>query len=216
MTLAGLLKRGSLRGLATATPATPATLATVRAHVPPSVATVATVAVAKAPDKAANDGAAPWRVSVATGTPPDALARLRAASLALDKIQAATPSNTPDAACWPYSTAMNGAELDTSTARLARFTDRGLILADAERLADALVRRDREQDDRRICPECKHFAGHGAGSWRCENWRAAGIAIRSRDAQLPVDLVVQLQRCDGFTAHLISTPQGTDDEHDCD
>ncbi|MDP2368472.1 hypothetical protein [Rhodoferax sp.] len=213
MTLASLLKKGSLRGLATATPATPAT---VKAHIPPSVATVATVAVAKATDNAANDGAAPWRVSVATGTPPDALARLRAASLTLDRIQIATPSNTPDASCWPHSTAMNGAELDTFTARLVRFTDRGLILADAERLADALVQRDREQDDRRICPECKHFAGHGAGSWRCGNWQAAGIAMRSRDTQLPAELVVQLQRCDGFTAHLNSTPQGTDDEHDLD
>lgn len=38
---------------------------------------------------AANDAAAPWRVSVAPGTPPDALARLRAVSLALDKVQAA-------------------------------------------------------------------------------------------------------------------------------
>jgi len=37
---------------------------------------------------AANDSAAPWRVSVAPGTPPDALARLRAASLALDKVRA--------------------------------------------------------------------------------------------------------------------------------
>lgn len=186
MTLTSLLKKGSLRGLATATPATPAT---VEAHIPQSVATVATVAVATAPDKAANDGAAPCHVSVATGTPPDA-------------------------SCWPHSTAMNGAELDTFTARLARFTDRGLILTDAERLADALVRRDREQDDRRICPECNHFAGHRAGTWRCGNWQSAGNAIRSRNTQLPADLVVQLQRCDGFTAHLISTPQGTDDEHD--
>lgn len=39
--------------------------------------------------QAANDGAAHWRVSVAPGTPPEALARLRAASLALDKVQAA-------------------------------------------------------------------------------------------------------------------------------
>ena len=77
--------------------------------------------------KAANDDATPWRVTVAPGTPPDALARMRAASLALDKVQAATPPDTPDASCWPHSTAMNGAELDTFTARLARFTDRGPV-----------------------------------------------------------------------------------------
>lgn len=120
----------------------------------------------------------------------------------------------PDRWCWPHSSAMNGAEIDTFAARLHQFTDKGLTRSDGEALADKLVLRDREQDDRRACLECRHFAGHGAGSWRCGNWQAAGVAIRSRDAQLPADLVVQLQRCDGFTAHPTSTPQGTDDEHD--
>jgi hypothetical protein len=120
----------------------------------------------------------------------------------------------PDRWCWPYSSAMNGAEIDTFAARLHQFTDKGLARNDGEALADKLVVRDREQDDRRVCLECKHFAGHGAGSWRCGNWQAAGIAIRSRDAQLPADLVTLLQRCDGFTAHLKSTPQGTENEHD--
>ena len=120
----------------------------------------------------------------------------------------------PDRWCWPHSSAMNDVEIDTFAARLHRFTDKGLARNDGEALADKLVLRDREQDDRRVCLECRHFAGHGAGSWRCGNWQAAGVAIRSRDAQLPTDLVVQLQRCDGFTAHPTSTPQGTDDEHD--
>jgi len=120
----------------------------------------------------------------------------------------------PDRWCWPHSSAMNGAEIDTFAARLHNFMDKGLAHNDSEALADKLVLRDRDQDDRRVCPECKHFAGHGAGSWRCGNWQAAGVAIRSHDAQLPADLVVQLQRCDGFTAQPTSTPQGTDDEHD--
>ena len=107
----------------------------------------------------------------------------------------------PDRWCWPHSLAMNGAEIDTFTARLNKFTAKGLARNDGETLADKLVIRDRESDDRRVCLECSHFAGHGAGSWRCGNWQAAGVAIRSRDAQLPADLVVQLQRCDGFTAH---------------
>lgn len=113
----------------------------------------------------------------------------------------------PDRWCWPHSSAMNGAEIDTFAVRLHKFTDKGLARADGELLADKLVLRDREQDDRRVCLECNHFAGHGAGSWRCGNWQAAGVAIRSRDAQLPADLVVQLQRCNGFTAHLTSTPK---------
>jgi hypothetical protein len=101
--------------------------------------------------------------------------------------------------CWPHSTAMNTAEIDTFTARLARFTDKGLSLDDGEKLADKLVARDRESDDRRLCLECLHLAGHGAGSWRCGAWQAAGVAIRARDAQLPTDFVNLLQRCDGFT-----------------
>ena len=102
---------------------------------------------------------------------------------------------------------MNGAEIDTFAVRLHKFTDKGLARADGEMLADKLVLRDREQDDRRVCLECNHFVGHGAGSWRCGNWQAAGVAIRPCDAQLPADLVVQLQRCNGFTAHLSSNPK---------
>jgi hypothetical protein len=119
----------------------------------------------------------------------------------------------PDRWCWPRSSAMNGVEIGTFETRLHKFTEKGLARKDGEVLADELVLRDRESDDRRVCLECQHFAGHGAGSWRCGNWQAAGVAIRSRDAQLPADLVVQLQRCDGFTAQPTSTPQGTEDEH---
>lgn len=159
MSFAGLLKKGSLRGFATATPATPAT---DRPNIPPSVATVATVAVAIAPDNAAND-------------------------LALDL----------DRWAWPVSTAMNGAEIDTFTARLSGFTDKGVTPTDGEALADKLVTRDRETDDRRLCLECVHLAGH-AGSWGCRAWKRAGVAVKARDAGLSSDLVQILQRCDGF------------------
>jgi hypothetical protein len=107
----------------------------------------------------------------------------------------------PDRWCWPHSSAMNGAEIETFTARRYQFTYKGLPSAEAEALADKLVRRDREQDDRRVCLECKHLAGYAPASWRCLNWQAAGIATRSSDSQLPADFVVQLQRCDGFIAH---------------
>jgi hypothetical protein len=156
-------------------------------------------------------------VDIGTVGPTGLSPLLLAASLALDaSIVAAgiSPDLDPDAHCRPYSTAMKGAEIDLFTARLHRFTDKGLARNHGEALADKLVVRDREHDDRRVCLECRHFAGHGAGSWRCGNWQTAGVAIRLRDAQLPADLVVQLQRCDGFTAHPTSTLQGTDDEHD--
>jgi hypothetical protein len=165
MSLANLIKKGSLRSLATATPAT------VSPNISPSVATVATVAVAKAPDKTVID-----------------------------------PAPDPDRWCWPHSIAMNGAEVALFTARLHRFTDKGLTNADCESLADKLVVRDREADDRRFCLECRHLSGFGQRSWRCGNWQAAGVAIASRDSQLPADLVLQLQRCDGFT---ITTPNST-------
>lgn len=110
----------------------------------------------------------------------------------------------PDRWCWPHSSAMNGAEIDTFSARLQKFTAKGLARDKAEMLADKLVLRDRDQDEWRVCLECKHLAGHGAGSWRCGNWQAAGVATRPGDAQLPADLVVQLQHCGGFAAHLTS------------
>jgi hypothetical protein len=173
------------------------------------------------PTAAANDTAqtpTPTTAMVDIGTvrPPCLSQLMLAASLALDAsivAAGALPGNDPDAHCWPHSTAMNGAEIDLFTARLHRFTDKGLTVTEGEALADKLVVRDREADDRRFCLECRHLSGVGQTSWRCGNWQAAGIAIRSRDSQLPADLVLQLQRCDGFTPHLTSIPQGKDDDH---
>ena len=108
------------------------------------------------------------------------------------------PAPDPDRWAWPHSQAMTGREIDTFTVRLHFFTGRGLVAHDAERLADKLVTRDRESDDRRLCLECLHLAGHGATSWRCANWQRAGIATQARDAGLPGDLVRKLQHCSGF------------------
>jgi hypothetical protein len=117
----------------------------------------------------------------------------------------AAPSGHPDRWVWPHSEAMNGAEIDTFMARLARFTDKGLSLGDAERLAYRLVTRDRGDDDRRLCLECTHLKG--TSIWRCGNWQRAGVATRAGDAQLPRELVMQLQRCDGL--HAVSDGQVT-------
>jgi hypothetical protein len=167
---------------------------------------------------AANDPAptpTPTTVDIGTFRPMGLPPALLAASQALDASIAATGAmagHDPDAFCWPHSTAMNGAEIDRCAARHHRFTDKGLTIAEGEALADKLVVRDREADDRRFCLECRHLSGYGKASWRCGNWQAADIAIRSHDTQLPADLVLQLQRCDGFTPHVTSTPQGEDDE----
>ena len=161
------------------------------------------LAVSAVPTEAVS--AKPEQLSSVLAVPSPAVLEKHDSSIAV--------TQNPDRWCWPHSSAMNGAEIDTFAARLHKFADKGLARNDGEALADKLVLRDRDQDDRRVCLECKHFAGHGAGSWRCDNWQAAGVAIRSRDAQLPADLVMQLQRCDGFTAQPTSTPQGTEDEH---
>lgn len=100
----------------------------------------------------------------------------------------------PDRWCWPASDAMNSGEIDTFTARLARFTDKGLSLDDGEALADKLVTRDRDSDDRRLCLECLHLRS-GAGLSGCNQWRRAGLGA----AGVPADLVRQLQRCKSFT-----------------
>jgi len=82
------------------------------------------------------------------------------------------------------------------TARLARFTDKGVTLTDAQTFAIQLQTRDRDLDDRRMCLECRHLNGFGA--WQCANWCKAKVAHRPRDNGLPAELVTKLQRCDGF------------------
>lgn len=109
---------------------------------------------------------------------------------------AAEPAPDPDRWCWPHSTAMNTGEIDTFSVRLVRFISQGVSVSDAEALADRLVSRDRESDDRRLCLECLHL--HAGGGWRCGNWQRAGVATRARDATLAADFVNLLQRCDGL------------------
>ena len=132
------------------------------------------------------------------GDPQGGFLGLLAPVLSECKKYRADPTAANDPAPTPI-TVMNPRERDTTTARLARFSDKGMTHDDAQLLADKLLIRDRESDDRRLCLECTHLTGYGRTSWRCSNWQRAGVAIRARDNQLPVDLVLQLQRCDGLT-----------------
>ena len=170
--------------------------------------TMASLQKSKGVTSAANDSSpAPTlitaTVDIGTVRPSGLLPQFLAASMALDAsiVTARTPPGlNPDAFCWPHSTAMKGTEIELFTERMNRFTDKGLTESESKALIDKLVSRDRDDDDRRFCLECKHLSGHDQTSWCCGNWQTAGIAIHSRDAQLPSDLVVQLQRCEGFTA----------------
>lgn len=112
----------------------------------------------------------------------------------IDAANDAAPPPDPDRHCWPHTPAMNTGEIDTFTQRLARFTDKGMGLDEAERLADKLVMRDRDADDRRLCLECLHLAG--AGRWSCGNAARADVSAQG----LARELVTMPQRCNGFTA----------------
>ena len=71
---------------------------------------------------------------------------------ATDDAQAkAADTPDPDRWCWPHSSARNGQEIFTFTARLNWVIRKGMCLEDAESLADRLVIRDRDGDDRRVC-----------------------------------------------------------------
>ena len=65
--------------------------------------------------------------------------------------------------------------------REAAFIKNGLGIDDAEKLAETMLYRDRpdEDDDRRVCFECKHFAPE-----KCRNGQALNPFV--------------LQRCPGF------------------
>ena len=99
------------------------------------------------------------------------------------------PAVDPDRWCWPASDAMSGAELQNFTGRVLLFTRRGFGNLQAEALADRLVMRDREQDDRRLCLECITYR-----PGRCGNPRAAGLTTH----EVGADLAALLQRCPGF------------------
>jgi len=100
----------------------------------------------------------------------------------------------PDRWCWPNSPAMNGREIGIFSIRLEHFRSLGLDLDSAEKLADRLVIRDRDMDDRIVCFEC-HFLRTG---WQCMNSQNASVCIQHSNSMLPNDFVHQLQRCPGF------------------
>ena len=113
----------------------------------------------------------------------------------LAALAAADPAALPDPDrwCWPHSSAMTGREIDTMVERTAMFNRRGLPALEAELLADKLVTRDRDGDDRRLCLECAHLSRAG-GVMRCAQWQRAGLGAPN----LPAGLAMQLQRCVGF------------------
>ena len=75
-----------------------------------------------------------------------------------------------------------------------RFTQRIDLFfgrVDAKEIAHRLMLRDREQDDRRLCLECRYFKPHRL---ECNNFEWAGFT----QPKLGSNWVSQLQRCLGF------------------
>lgn len=150
MSLRDLMRKGSLRAFATATPAT---LATDRSDGTGTVATVATAAVATDRDSAAANDPAPGlgsrNVTGLETASPATVAKFRAANLALDRQMAVAggAEPDPDRYCWPASSAMNGREIERFTARMAGFIRQGQRPERAEALADELVIRERGTAD---------------------------------------------------------------------
>lgn len=104
----------------------------------------------------------------------------------------------PDRWCWPHSNAMTGREIETFLVRLERIKYFGLEIDQAEKLADRLVVRDREDDERSVCLECMHLRI----GLRCLNSQNAGVCIKHTKSNLPSDFVIQLQRCPGFKSEI--------------
>ena len=136
---------------------------------------------------AANDPAKPWQADWGDGgnPPAEVQARLQAKSQAADARLAGTPAADPDRACWPYSDAWTETEIGRYARRLLSFAGRGVEMSTAEALADKLVGRDRDQDERRMCLECSNCQ-----QGRCTRWRAAGLG----QPAIPGDLMTMLQR----------------------
>jgi hypothetical protein len=92
---------------------------------------------------------------------PDRLPRVATVAtvrVAIAQKQSATDpaaeTHDPDRWCWPNSKAMTGEEIDRCTALLHEFGRRGVPDAQADCLADKLINRGRELDNRRLCLEC--------------------------------------------------------------
>jgi hypothetical protein len=83
-------------------------------------------------------------------------------------------------------------------ARIVLCTDHGLDITEAEAIVERLTSRDQEQDERRLCLECRHLSG-GPQARRCSQWQQIG---QSGGPAIPSELVTLLQRCPGFTQRL--------------
>ncbi len=103
--------------------------------------------------------------------------------------------------CWPNSSAFNSGELKLTVERL-RFLGSRLSEDNADRMADLLIKRDREMLDMIYCFECHYLEGFGSGPWRCNNAIEAEVNISTKISSVPRDWPWMLMRCFGFKSVL--------------
>ena len=101
----------------------------------------------------------------------------------------ATPATNTPAPDSLALVAWTDADIASFTARRDRLIRWGYRAAEAEALAERLTQRDRSDDDRVSCTDCRHYR-----PGRCGNHRAA----RLQSPEVGRDLAGLLQRCPGF------------------
>jgi hypothetical protein len=159
------------------------------------LATVATIATVGTKDGVNGQKTGGQTLCVATVATVAMGPTLKNESTATAKV---VPISTPDRWCWPNGPAMNGQEISVFNQRENLFIARGWDAAEA--VAERLVRRDRESDDRVVCLECVHYTKR----W-CANAKAAELSPTKSSTQIAIDLISLFQRCPGFLA-LLSQP----------
>ncbi len=83
-------------------------------------------------------------------------------------------------------------EIESFNRRVVQFQNQSIDLPKAEAIAETLLVRDRDTDDRRMCVECLSLA-----KFNCTTPKAAGLT--TRDVR-PIRFM--LQRCDGFKGRI--------------
>jgi hypothetical protein len=154
------------------------------------LATVATIATVGTKDVVSGQKTGGQTPSVATVTNVAMGPTFKSESTATAKV---VPIVNPDRWCWPNGPAMNGQEIAVFNQRENIFIAHGWDAAEA--VADRLVRRDRENDDRVVCLECVHYTKR----W-CANAKAAELSPTKSSTQIATDFIPLLQRCPGFLA----------------
>jgi hypothetical protein len=135
----------------------------------------------------------PARSSACTGDAAETLSNPKGSGIK-SNVDALEYSNSY---CWPHSSAFNSVEVKLTLERL-RFLGNRLSEDDAERMADLLIKRDREMLDMTYCFECHHLEGFGSGPWRCNNAIEAEVNISKKISSVPRDWPWMLMRCFGF------------------